>query len=271
MSDVQGAQDAPVDAPVSDGEREARNLGWVGKDEFKGDPAKWRPAEEFLDRGKRILPIVLKDNERLQRNLDRVKDELKEIRESTKQLIEFHTTAAKREYERGRREIEAKIEAGAANADQTAVRAGMQELDALTKQQQPATKVSGEAPRAPVDPVIADWIEKETWFNKDRALNAYATDTYGALERERPGMTTAELLTETKKRTVDKFPEKFGINPAREAPAAVGSPSGGRSARKNEKTYDNLPAEAKRACDKYVKSIPGYSKEKYCADYDWDN
>src|SRR5215469_11122131 len=109
MSDIQGA-DAPAEHVPTDAEREARNLGWVGKDEFKGDPSKWRPAEEFLDRGKRILPIVLKDNERLQRNLDRVKDELKELRDSTKQLVEFHTAAAKREYERGRREIEQRIE-----------------------------------------------------------------------------------------------------------------------------------------------------------------
>src|ERR1700727_987239 len=107
MSDVQGAQDAPEHAP-NEAEREARNLGWVGKEEFKGDPSKWRPAEEFLDRGRTILPIGLHDKKRLQRNLERVKDELKETRDSPKQLIEFHTAAPKGESERGRREVEAK-------------------------------------------------------------------------------------------------------------------------------------------------------------------
>jgi len=273
MSEIQGAE-APADnAPAIDAdvEREARNLGWVGKEEFRGDPGKWRPAEEFLDRGKRILPIVLKDNERLQRNLDRVKDELKEIRQSTKEIVEFHTQAAKREYERGRREIEAKIEAATANADTNAVRAEMQNLDALNKQHIPAApKTETTQTKPQVDPEMAAWIEKETWFNRDRALNGFAIDVYEQIQREKPGLTTAETLAETKKRTVDKFPEKFGINPARDGVVAVGTPTGGTSGRKKGKTYDDLPADAKAACDRYVKNIPNYSRDKYVKDYDWD-
>jgi len=268
MSDTQGAEAAPDNAP-NESEAEARKMGWVAKEEFRGDPDKWRPAEEFLDRGKRILPIVLKDNERLQRNLDRVKDDLKELRESTKEIVEFHTQAAKREYERGRRDIEAKIEAAAANADANTVRQEMVNLDNLTKQNTPAPKKV--EPSIQVDPEIQDWITKETWFNRDRALNGYAIDVYDRLQRDKPGMTQAELLAETKRQTVDKFPEKFGINPNRENAASVATPSGGNGAsRKNAKSYDNLPADAKKACDKFVKTIPGYTKEKYVADYDWE-
>lgn len=271
MSDVEGAQDAPQAAP-NEAEAEARKMGWVDKEEFRGDKDKWRPAEEFLDRGKRILPIVLKDNERLQRNLDRVKDELKEVRTATKELVEFHTTAAKREYERGRREREAVIEAAAANADTNAVRAGMQELDRFTQEHIPAPKKAETAqPEVRVDPEIKDWIDKNPWFNADRSLNGYALDQYETLKREKPGMPESDVLAEIKRRTSAKFPEKFGINPEREGAAAVSEPNGGRAARRNAKSYENLPADAKRACDKFVKSIPGYTKEKYVADYDWDN
>ena len=268
MSDVEGAQDAPVNAP-NEAEAEARKMGWVDKEEFRGDKEKWRPAEEFLDRGKRILPIVLKDNERLQRNLDRVKDDLKELRETSKQLVEFHTTAAQREYERGRREIEGKIEAAAANADASTVRAEMQNLDALTKQNAPAPKKT--ETQVQIDPEIKDWIDKNQWFNADRALNGYALDQYESLKRDKPGMPEGDVLAEIKRRTSAKFPEKFGINPEREGAAAVSEPNGGRTnTRKNAKSYDNLPADAKKACDKFVKTIPGYTKEKYVADYDWD-
>jgi ElaB/YqjD/DUF883 family membrane-anchored ribosome-binding protein len=269
MSDIEGAQDAP--AP-NEAETEARKMGWVGKDEFKGNPDNWRPAEEFLDRGKRILPIVLKDNERLQRNLERVKDELKELRDSTKQLVEFHTEAAKREYERGRREIEAKIEAATANADTATVRQEMQNLDALTKQNTPKKVEPAQPQTIQIDPEIQDWISKESWFNRDRALNGYAIDQFELVQREKPGLTTAEVLAETKRRTVSKFPEKFGINPEREGAAAVATPNGGGApVRRNAKSYENLPADAKHACDKFVKTIPGYTKEKYVADYDWDS
>jgi hypothetical protein len=269
MSDVEGAQDAPLNAP-NEVEAEARKMGWVAKDEFRGNPDNWRPADEFLDRGKRILPIVLKDNERLQKNFDRVQDELKELRESTKQLVEFHTDAAKREYERGRREIEAKIEAAAANADASTVRQEMVNLDNLTKQNTPPAK-RAEQQTIQVDPEIQDWITKERWFNADRALNGFAIDAYDRLQRDKPGMTQAELLAETKRQTMEKFPEKFGINPNREGAAAVATPSGGTGAtRKNGKTYENLPPDAKQACDKFVRTIPGYTKEKYVAAYEWD-
>jgi len=128
-----------------------------------------------------------------------------------------------------------------------------------------------EAPASAVDPIIQDWISKEEWFNRDRSLNAYAVDVFGVLERDHPGMSKAEMLAETKKRTVDKFPEKFGINPMRENAAAVGEPKGGNSSpRKRGKSYDDLPPEAKHACDKFVKTIPGFTKEKYVADYDWE-
>lgn len=269
MSDVEGAEAAPDNAP-NESEAEARKMGWVAKDEFRGDPDKWRPAEEFLDRGKRILPIVLKDNERLQRNLDRVKDQLSELRESTKEIVEFHTQAAKREYERGRREIEARIESAAANADANTVRQEMVNLDNLTKQNTPVQK-KVETPAPQIDPDTQDWINKNAWFTRDKVLAAYAIDVYGNLQKEKPGLSESDLLAETTRQTTAKFPEKFGINPNRENAAAVASPSGGNGTqRRNAKSYDNLPADAKKACDKFVKTIPGYTKEKYVADYDWE-
>jgi hypothetical protein len=271
MSDVEGAQDASPNAPT-EAEVEARKMGWSPKEEFRGDPEKWRPAEEWLDRGKRILPIVLKDNERLQRNLDRVKDDLKELRESTKEIVEFHTAAAKREYERGRREIEAKIEAAAANADASTVRQEMVNLDNLTKQNTPPVKKVETQQQATINPETQDWIDKNQWFNRDRVLAAYAIDVYGNLQREKPGLSETDLLAETTRRTSAKFPEKFGINPERDGAAAVATPSGGgNGTRRNAHSYENLPAEAKAACNKFVKTIPGYTKEKYVADYDWDN
>jgi len=29
----------------------ATKMGWTEKSQFKGDPAKWRPADEFVERG----------------------------------------------------------------------------------------------------------------------------------------------------------------------------------------------------------------------------
>ena len=277
MAEENIAETEVVESPSivpSESENEARRMGWVGKEEFKGDPNKWRPADEWLDRGKRILPIVLKENERLQRNLDRVKDQLSEMRDSTKELLEFHKKSEERAYERARKEIEAKIEAAAANADAGTVRAEMVKLDNLAKEHQPKAEPKknegNEVTEGRLDPVIQDWIRAEEWFQKDKTLNAFAVEAYGNLERDKPGVSKAELLAETKRRTMEKFPEKFGINPERANARTVAEPSSGNAGRKRGRTFDDLPPEAKAACNKFVKTIPGFKREQYLADYDWE-
>lgn len=275
MSDthVAEAPDTPVTPPVdTEIETRARRLGWVPKDEFKGDPAKHRSADEFLERGTTILPILQRDNERLHGQVSALSVQLKETQEATKELLAFTSKSEERAYNRAKADIQAKIEAAAATADPIAVRAGMAELDALAADHKPAApKTETAKPAVAADPIIQDWIAKEEWYSRDRTLNAYATDEFGKLERDHPGMSKAEMLIETKKRTMDKFPEKFGINPARNGAAPVAEPRGESQRRKTGKTYEDLPADAKKACDKFVKQIPGYTREKYVKDYDWND
>lgn len=49
-------------------EQEARKMGWVEEELWKGDPDKWRPAEEFVERGKNIVPILRDRLEKMERN-----------------------------------------------------------------------------------------------------------------------------------------------------------------------------------------------------------
>lgn len=272
MSDVHAAADATtIDSPiVNEAEGKARRLGWVAKDEFKGDPERWRPAEEFLERGETLLPLLKRDNERLHRLVTDTQTQLKEVQESTKELLNFTSKAEERAYKRAKAEIESRVEQAAASADPNAVRQGMRELDELNAEQVKPAPKKEETKTVTADPVIQDWIEKESWFIKSPVLNTYATDVFGELERSAPGMSKSDILAETKKRTMEKFPEKFGINPKREEAGAVAQPSGQIAARKGKKTYDDLPADAKKACDKFVKTIPNYTREQYCKDYDWD-
>lgn len=259
-------------------EQEAREYGWAPKEEFKGPESKWRPADDYLswakqagrlpkgefDELKKQFPAIRQENQQLKTQLDEIKGTLN-------QFVEFSNKAEERAYNKAKAEIEQRIEQAAANADPVAARAATAELQAL-KPEQPKPKQEAEKPVVQFDPVIQDWIGKEEWFTKNRSLNAFATDVFGELEREKPGMSKAEMLAETKRRTVEKFPEKFGINPLREGAAPVGTPSGQGAVRKSsKKTYDDLPAEAKHACDKFVKQIPGYTREKYVAAYDWEN
>ena len=50
-------------------EQEARNLGWVPQEEFRGDPGKWVDAETFVERGHTIMPILKSNNKKLEEQL----------------------------------------------------------------------------------------------------------------------------------------------------------------------------------------------------------
>jgi hypothetical protein len=39
--------------------------------------------------------------------------------------------------------------------------------------------------------------------------------------------------------------------------------------RKKGKTFEDLPPRAQKECDRFVKTIPKYTRDKYLADYDW--
>lgn len=259
-----------LDKQVSDVERRARNVGWVPKDEFRGDPARHVSAEEFLSRSDSLMPLMRRDNDKLHKRVNDLEGILKETRDAQKELLEFTSKSEQRAYDRAKAELQARAEAAAANADQAGVRQAMHEMDSLA---QPFKPTAAPPPKPNADPTIQDWISRERWFTTSESLKGYATETFGEIERDHPGMTVDEMLAETKKRTMERFPEKFGINKNRERPASVATPSGGNTpaSQRNGKSYDNLPPEAKQACEKFIKIIPGFTREQYVANYDWES
>lgn len=285
MTDTHTAEDNAGN--VADGyetESRARRLGWVDKEEFKGDPTKWRPADEFVQRGEKILPIVLANNERLQETVGRLERkfeesiaENKELKSVLGEMRDFARNASEREYKRAKADLESKMAESVTSADTPSYNNAKAQLDVLeTERPKPVEKktettTASTAQTVTLDPIIQDWIKKEEWFTKSPVLSAYAVETYGDLEKTKPGMTKAEMLAETKRMTVDRFPEKFGANPLRNGAASVSEPRGGGGARKKGKTYDDLPADAKAACDRYVKNIPNYKRDDYVRDYQWDD
>ena len=52
LNDAPVETNTPESTPQVDSyEDEARNQGWKPKDEYEGDPTKWRPAKDFVERG----------------------------------------------------------------------------------------------------------------------------------------------------------------------------------------------------------------------------
>lgn len=255
----------------NDAETKARRLGWVSKDEFKGDPEKHRSAEEFLERGANMLPLLQRDNEKLHRSMSRLEKRLEEQARTFEEYQQFASKAEERAYKRAKAELETKLDTAIQSADVDGARQARRELADL-ENDKPKPKAEAKTENKPdIDPVFKSWMDENPWFGKDPALSGYANKVFAQLENSQPGKPHSDLLAETRKRVMEKFPEEFGINPRREGAAAVAAPQGGTSApKKKGKTYDDLPADAKKACDRFVKTIPGYTRDKYVKEYEWD-
>lgn len=250
-------------------ENEAKTFGWVPLDEFKGDPEDWRDADTFLKRGKEINGFLRKDLEKLKSNLMQKDAEIREVKETMAEFAKFHKETEERAYKRAIEDIR-KQKAEAVNVgDGEAVVALDEQLDALKEaQKQAATPVTTQKQNTPSKEYLS-WVKSNIWFETDPELRALANVVSQEITLDSPGLPDAEYLQEITKRVKESAPEKFE-NPNRRTSAVTGSSDGrAPTQRTDKKSYDNLPAEAKAACDKFVKNIKGYTREDYLKDYDW--
>ena len=81
---------------VNQHESEARSQGWVPQEEFRGKEDDWVDAETFVRRGKEIMPILRKNNEKLLKELAEAKKAAEEAREAAKEFREFQKELTER-------------------------------------------------------------------------------------------------------------------------------------------------------------------------------
>jgi len=132
-----------------------------------------------------------------------------------------------------------------------------------------AEEKAKETPQVTADPTLNAWIEKNEWFGPDKRLTAIANGLGVEIRREFPNLNGQAFLDKLDQELREAMPDKFGKktvpNPMEGSPNGTARPS----VSSGKKTYTNLPAEAKAACDKFVKQGL-MTKEQYVAEYDWE-
>jgi hypothetical protein len=256
--EAEGALAAPVEAENTapqadqrDYEAEAREMGWLPPGEFKGDPTKAVDAETFVKRGEEFIPFLKAANKRLEKQVEQV----------TKTLAKFkdhHDKTEQRAYDRALKDLKAELAIATKAGDEAAVEEIADQLADLKAEATP----KGEAPTHDAE-IIDAWIAENAWYKSDDVMAAAAAAIASKLESQ--GLTdTAKQLAEVTKRIKAEFPHKFE-NPRRREAGAVEAPGAGRAAR--GKTYADLPPDAKKMCDEFVRDIPGFKREAYVKDY----
>lgn len=249
---------------------EATKQGWVPQEDWKGDPKLWRPADEFVERGKNIIPIMRKEIENLRMDMKLILDASKQDRA--------------RAEERGRKEAEKTYKEELLKLKQQQLKAVENSdtdeylaiEDKISKLEPP--KNEGKQPEQQVNPNFTPWHEKNKWFatdiknlqeGEDAALTRFA-NAYAAELLESGREPDAQFFEDVGKEVRKEFPHKF-TNAARENPALVGGGENAPSGGKKKLTWGDLPEKAKNAYNRTKARLKNsgmeYSKEDYLRDY----
>jgi hypothetical protein len=118
-----------------------------------------------------------------------------------------------------------------------------------------------------LDPLQQAFLLNNEWYQTNEKLATYAD---GVAEQViNSGYTGPAYYTELTRRVKDAFPEEFQNK--RQAQANTVESGGELETQGSEvpHTWENLPADAKKACDDFVKG--GFTtREDYLANYEWD-
>jgi hypothetical protein len=260
-------------------EAQARKLGWIpesewdeGRAEAEGrrKPKHFVSAEEFIESRQNDLPVMRRTIRTLDAKIDhltRAREEdsrrLAESGELIKTLYTRETKVAENSYRRGVADQEAKMRAAVDEGDTVAYDKAVAERNRIIQEaqvEQPKQPQPSPQPQRPTaDPVIQDWLGRNSWFGSDPVLHNYMLKESQKLvnARGKAYADSEEGLEEAKARVIEKFPEEFGINTRRSAPGSV-LPSNGNGRKppsSAEQRFRALPKEDRDTYERHKKQF----------------
>jgi hypothetical protein len=230
-------------------EERAMAQGWVPEDQYTGH-GKWRSAEDFLDRGE-LFAKIDEQNRRL-----RAQDE------TVTQFKKHLERVRKTEYNRARAELLAEKRNALVEGNADAVVEVDEKIASLKQEFAYEEAIAARpVPQPPQqDPVITVWMNRNPWYNEDRAMKAFA-DALGNDLASKGMRDPTQILTEIERQTKKEFAHKF-VNQNRGKPGAVEGASGKGSGPRDS---FQLTDEETRVMNRFVKSGL-MTKEEYIAD-----
>jgi hypothetical protein len=240
-------------------EADAIAQGW--NPNYTGENA--RTAEEFLEVGKKIPAVQSANNKKLLDKVSGLEIKIQEqnqlFKDFTSQQFKVVAEASKKAYDKAVKDIEAKQLKAVEDGD-------AEEYKALETEKKDLEKPAP-APKAPeppkIDPVFTKWHKENSWYKPNGSDDlSMAAETYGkALLNRRPDLTGPAYYKEVEKHIKTVFPDSFKT-------ADPGKlDTGGHDPKPTgKKGFKDLPKEAQKACNDFVKQ--GMMKqEEYVKSY----
>lgn len=247
-------------------EQKAKDLGWSPKEDFRGDPAKWISAEEFVERGESLMPILKANNRKLHDEvaslrgaLGETQTLLKNATESIETLKEFTNKETIKSAKGVQKELAAELKEARSEGDtekEIEIQDKLEETRAAIKaaETKPA-KVDPPARTSEDDAIFQDWRKDNAWLFED-AFNGDLTVTVGRRMRADPAYKDL-----TGRKFLDKVAEEVGkrLDKPRQngASKVEGGARGSGGGGSDGKSYADLPVDAKAACEGMARKLVG--------------
>lgn len=216
----------------------AKELGWVPKEEFRGEPDKWKPAEQFI-----------RDGREIQQSTSR---ELRSLREQFDRFGNVIETVAQDRVAAARTQWEAEMARAVEDGD----------TDAALKlaRQEPVAKAA--PANGGADPAVAQWVSKNPWFNADPLARARAEEVSNRLAH----LPVAEQLAQVERAIRKEFPEHFPA-PAKPPPATQTGQSRNPNPSNRVKGFNEMPQASQQMARDMVKRHPDLTLEAIAKSY----
>ena len=247
-----------------DAEQEATLMGWMPKEQFRGDPAKWTDAQEFVDRGKHLMPILRKNNERLVGEIEGLKTQVNQLNASLsessgamKDLMRFHEESTKAQVAKARADLLAELKEAKTDGDVDAeieAQSKLSEFDAAQKAVVTPAKKEEPKPEE-VSPEVKQWNLENPWYGVDQERTGLALGVANKLRAQGSTLTGRPFL----EAVATIVAERLGEGETRSPTSKV--EGGGRGANTRGGTgYTGLPSDARAQCDKDAGKFVGPNK-----------
>lgn len=242
----------------------AQASGWMPKEEWEAagkDPAKWRDATSWNDRGELFSEI------------ERLKKELSQTNRALGSLKQHHLTVRENAFKEARRQLERELNEAKRNEDVTRILDLRDKIDELKEvEAKELETIENEPVNSGPAPEFYEWQAKNPWYklNGKDAMSVYANNMAAEFVQEYnesgKSFTNKDVYDFVDKKMREEFPEKFK-NPARSKPSTVEGTGGERPSSKGggpkltdieEKICRDLVKSGVMTREQYIKELGKY-------------
>lgn len=249
--------------------KEASTLGWVPQDKWTGDPEKWVDAEDYVKKGETIMPILIQDKRKLAEEVRKQKEALEQMRGDVASFKKMSEAAAEKEKAELKAEIAAlKAERAQAITDGEGAKVVEIEEEIAAKEKEIKDTAPSPKDEKSVHPDYPAWHAENKWYGEDQKLTKLANAFAMQIASDNPGLQGKAFYDKISEEiyNLPTYQTQYGEKDRKPINKVEGdndtSPSGSTGTRGGAKGYNELPPEAKAACERYIKN-GWFSDKKY--------